>query len=29
MSLYHFQCLAPVAVFFLIGALACWHSGLM
>lgn len=29
MAVYHFQCLAPVAVCFLIGALACWRSGLM
>lgn len=29
MSIYHFQCLAPVAVLFLVGAVACWRSGLM
>lgn len=29
MSLFHFQCLAPVAVFFLVGAVAYWRSGLM
>lgn len=29
MTMYHFQCLAPVAFFFLAYALACWRSGLM
>lgn len=29
MTIYHFQCLAPVAVMFLVGAVASWRSGLM
>lgn len=28
MSLYHFSCIAPVAFFFLAGAVALWLNGL-
>lgn len=27
MSLYHFQCVAPLLVWCLIGAVGCWFSG--
>lgn len=29
MTMYHFQCVAPVALMFFVGAVACWRSGLM
>lgn len=28
MSIYQFTCVAPVAVLFLVGAVACWLNGL-
>lgn len=28
MSLYHFQCIAPIAFFFLAGAVVFWLNGL-
>lgn len=29
MSMYHLSCVAPMALFFLAGAVAYWRSGLM
>lgn len=28
MTIYQFSCVAPVALFFLAGAVACWMNGL-
>lgn len=27
MTFYHFQCIAPVLLMFVVGAVACWFSG--
>lgn len=29
MTLYHFQCIAPLLLWCLIVAVACWKNGLM
>lgn len=29
MTLYHFQCIAPLLLWCLIGAVACWKKGLI
>lgn len=27
MMLYHFQCIAPMLLMFVVGTIACWFSG--
>lgn len=27
MTLYHFQCIAPMLLMFVVGAIACWFNG--